>query len=389
MMKKVFFLIGTLSSGGAERVVSNLSLHLNSNFKKHIVLFGNTSKIDYPFNGEILYLDKLNQKNILNKIIAFIIRIYKLKKLKKENKESTFISFLEYPNLLNLMTISGEKRIISVRNHMSTKHKNGIKSCFWKMTIKLMYKRADMIIAVSKEIKKDLIKNFNIDEEKIIVIYNSYSINDIQRLCKEKIDEEYKDIFEKPVIITAGRLSQQKGQWHLIRTFKNVKEKIPNAKLVILGHGELREELMVLSNNLGISKDVHFLGFCENPFKFIAKSKVFVLTSYFEGFPNALAEAMACKIPVISTDCASGPRELLIRDYDLNEKMGSCNRGEYGFLVPSFNKDNENIIENKITNIIIELFKNDEMYKIYSEKSFERIQNFDINTIIRKWEEVI
>src|SRR5690606_31621870 len=97
------------------------------------------------------------------------------------------------------------------------------------------------IIVVSKEIKKDLIYNYGLNEDKIKVIYNSYPIGKIKKMAQTDIEEKYKTIFNNPVIITAGRLNKQKGQWHLIRAFSKVKDSIPNAKLVILGEGELEK----------------------------------------------------------------------------------------------------------------------------------------------------
>ena len=95
--------------------------------------------------------------------------------------------------------------------------------------------------------KKDLIKNYGLEEEKIKVIYNPYDIEKIRSLASEPIEDNYKEVFKNPTIITVGRLSKQKGQWHLIRAFKKVKEEIPNAKLVILGQGELQDYLIKLT----------------------------------------------------------------------------------------------------------------------------------------------
>jgi glycosyltransferase involved in cell wall biosynthesis len=394
-MRKVNFLIGTLTNGGAERVISNLTLNLN-NTKANIVLFGKYSKIDYPYLGHIIFLDRSMQVNTLVKILTLIKRIYTMRKIKQMDKEATTISLLEYPNLLNAATYSRGRTIISVRNHMSTKYQDGIKSRLWKLTIKYLYPKADLIISVSEEIKRDLIINYKIDANKIKVIYNSYDIDSILHSSQEAINDEFRSIFDNQVIITAGRLNMQKGHWHLIRAFSVVKQEVPNAKLVILGEGNLEHYLKQLACDLNIANDVYFLGFQLNPFKYIVKSRIFVMTSLYEGFPNALAEAMACGVPVISSDCKSGPREILAPgelemlniDYEINE-------GRYGVLVPVCDGKMYNAFdaiteeELALSKSIISLLREKELWNHFSNQSRKRIQDFEIKKLIKEWESVI
>jgi glycosyltransferase involved in cell wall biosynthesis len=359
-------------------------------------MYGETSRVDYPYEGELVYLDRSRHINLFVKIKLLFLRILKVKKLKKENPKGAVISFLEYPNLINLITPKHGKTIISVRNHMSTKHHTGIKAKIWNATIRYLYPKADLIIVVSEEIKKDLINNYYINPNKIKVIYNSYDIENIQRLAEEEMEDEYKNIFKKPVIITAGRLNKQKGQWHLIRAFAKVQETIPDAKLVILGEGELEQYLKNLSKDSGLEEDVHFLGFKENPFKYIANSKLFVMSSLYEGFPNALAEAMACGVPVISSDCLSGPREILApSEYGKVDIDYKVNETRFGVLLPVCDgkkyeaSDNITKEEQGMANAIIKLLKDSDMWNFFSSQSLKRIQDFEINNIIKEWESII
>src|SRR5699024_8610586 len=222
----------------------------------------------------------------------------------------TTISFLPNPNLVNILSKRKEKVIISVRNFMS-KSLSSSKLFIYKKVIKHLYNKAHLIVAVSEAIKLDLIKNFGVNEDKIIVIHNFYDIKNIREDSIKKLSLKKQNIFKQPTIITSGRLSNQKGQWHLIRAFSKVKEKIPNAQLVILGKGDLKSKLIDITYKLKLENSIHLLGFQSNPFKYIAEADIFVLPSLYEGFPNALCEAMACGLPVISTDCQSGPREIL------------------------------------------------------------------------------
>lgn len=395
-MKKVNLFIGTLSTGGAERVVSNLSLNLSKKIKTNILIFGDKSKIDYPYDGELVYLDKYSHSSLLYKLKAILSRFIIIRRIKSLDKQATTISFLEYPNLINTLTSRSGRSIVSVRNHMSTKHNNGFKSKLWNSTIKYLYPKADLIISVSEEIKRDLIDNYNIKADKIKVIYNSYDIHGIKEMAKEEIEDKYSEIFNHPVIITAGRLNKQKGHWHLIRAFSRVKEAIPNAKLVILGEGELESYLKKLASDLNIIEDVHFLGFQKNPFKYIARSKVFAMASFHEGFPNALAEAMACGVPVMSSDCKSGPREILAPSEFDNENMDyQVDEDRYGILTPVCDGKRYNAIdkitaeEKMISDSIISLLKDDSLWNHFLNQSKERIKDFEISKIIKEWESVI
>lgn len=388
MKKKVIFLIGTLSSGGAERVVSNLSMKLPDDIEKEIILFGDKATIDYPYNGKVTFLDKAPSKGLINKLITFIRRVNTIKRIKRNNPDVPFISFLEYPNLLNMLSPNRDS-IVSVRNFMSTKHGKGIKSILWNVSIKLFYKKAHKIIVVSKQIKDDLIKNYKIPEEKIKVIYNFYLIDELGNQSETELEEKERLIFDKPTIINVGRLSKQKGQHHLINAFDKVRESIPNAQLVFLGQGGLEEELTKQASKLGLSDSVHFLGFQKNPFKYISKSKVFVLSSYYEGFPNALAEAMACGVPVISTDCPSGPREILAPQEYGNQINYGLNKSRYGVLVPDFTTSDEKITENIISESIIEIMNNTNLYNYFLEQSHQRIQDFNVENIVKEWEKLI
>src|SRR5699024_5454642 len=248
---------------------------LPEDIQSEIILFGKESKIEYPYKGNIKYLDRLSLKSNLSKIKALISRIKIMKNIKKLNPNVPIISFLEYPNLLNILSGNKKRSIVSVRNFMSTKHKKGLKAFFWNLTIKYLYKKTVRVIVVSKGIKEDLVLNYKIPKEKIRVIYNSYPISEIEKKAGDKLTEDEQKIFKKPTVITAGRLNEQKGHIHLLNAFSKVKKSVPNSQLVFLGEGKLEASLKESAKELGIHNNVHFLGFKRNPFKYIAQSKVF------------------------------------------------------------------------------------------------------------------
>lgn len=392
MKKKVAFLLKNLDGGGAERVASNITLNLsNEKYEKYIIL-DNEEIICYDYDAKLLTLGVKDLKSILGRIKNFIIKINRTRKIKKQYDFDVIISFLSGSNLINIITKQNEKNIISVRNYMSREHTN-FRGKILNLLSKNYYNKADLVTVVSEESKLDLMDNFNVDSEKIRVIYNPYDLNKLEKLSSECIDKQYENIFEKPVIINIGRLSEQKGHKYLIEIFKDVK-KVCDANLVLLGKGELEEELRLKAKKYGLEDSIHFLGFQSNPYKFIAKSKIMLMTSLYEGFPNVMLEAMGCGIPIISTDCKSGPREILIKNYNLNENLNYNKLMDYGFLIPDI--CGCNIENDKFKNIkgiaikhIIQILNDEELYEKLKEKSFSRSRDFRIEKIIKYWEDII
>jgi glycosyltransferase involved in cell wall biosynthesis len=187
-----------------------------------------------------------------------------------------------------------------------------------------------------------------------------------------------------PVIITAGRLTKEKGQWHLIRAFAEVRKKLP-CQLAILGAGELESYLKLLAAELGIGKDVYFLGWQSNPFKFMARANLFVLPSLTEGFGLALVEAMACGLPVISTDCPGGSKEII----------APPSGGEYGVLVPAFDdkmysgRDPTTSAEVLLAETMLGLLQNSEMRKRYVNAGLSRINDFDRAIFLQSYQRLL
>ena len=196
------------------------------------------------------------------------------------------------------------------------------------------------------------------------------------------------------MIINVGRLTKQKGQWQ-IRAFKKVKEEITNIKLIILGTGELEDYLNKLIGELNLEKDVYFLGFQENPFKFISKSRIFVFPSLYEDFPNALVEAMACGIPVISSDCKSGPREILAPETDLRIEAKKVEYSKYGVLIPVcddkyYDAQLPLTTEERIlAKSIVELYSSKDLLENYTVEAKERVKDFDKDKIILEYENIL
>ena len=377
---KIIFLLPTLSAGGGERVASELSLGLPNSIEKIIVLF--KKEISYPYKGRIISLDILKPSGILQKAICCFLGLLRFRKLVKKEKPNYVISFGHLPNLINIFSTClpagmGAKSVVRIDNFYSSSCQ-GFGGKIYRILVRLLFNKADIIMPVSKESANDLVRNFKIKREKIKVIYNPLNIKEIERLAKEPLDKEYEDIFKNPVIINMGQMGKQKNQKDLIKAFKKIKEKIKNAKLVILGQGNLEPELKGLSKSLGIENDVYFLGWQKNPFKFLANSKIFVLSSLWEGLPYVLLEAMASGLPVVSYDCRSGPREILAPKTDSSFQTKNIEFAEYGILVEPEKHE-------LLTEAVVKFLSDDNLCKKFEEKSRKRAMDFDIKNIIKEW----
>ncbi len=172
------------------------------------------------------------------------------------------------------------------------------------------YPAADSIVAVSDGVAEDLAQLAGLPRERIRTIHNPVVTEDLEQLAAEALDHPWFAPEGPPVVLGVGRLAAQKDFSTLLRAFAQVRAK-RDARLVILGEGRKRRQLETLAASLEIRKDVDFPGFATNPFQYMARAGVFVLSSGYEGLPGVLIQAMACGCPVVSTDCPSGPREIL------------------------------------------------------------------------------
>ncbi len=336
-----------------------------------------------------------------------VIRTFKIIRTIKSFKPNLVITHHDEANISILPVIflnkifrfsKQTKFFLWIRNNPIERYKNGLYARFMLFTYKYLYPLADYIIVQTKMGKKIIERNFPLLRNKVIVFPNVYDIKRNIELSKEKIEKKYKKIFSSGfVFINIGRLDEQKGQWFLIRAFKKVVESYPDAKLVIIGKGALKNKLYDLSVRLNINDKVFLLGMQPNPFKFLVRSHCLVFPSLFEGMPNVVIEALSLNIPVISTDCKTGPREILCPDLEVNEKIQYPYYGEYGILTKPFPrkfiwddlKERPLIEEEKmLANLMIEMIKDKNLRRRYSN-GIKRAKDFDIEKIIKEWEKLM
>lgn len=388
-MKSLFLLISNLEGGGAQRVVSTLSAGLSGHYQVKLILH-DAGRTDYDYQGEIVDLGTPVASAAPGKALFFIRRVFKLRKLRKVFKPAAVISFLESSNFVNLFAGGSGKTILSVRNYKSKQGKTVLGRLF-HLLIKLFYRKSDLVVVPSEGIKKDLENNFNLAGEKLKVIHNPYNLKYIRQRAREDLTDGETSYYSDSLVITVGSLTRQKGHWHLIRAFAEVKKELPGVKLLILGEGSLRPYLERLALDSGLEKDLFMPGFKENPFKFISRSSIFVLPSLFEGFPNVLVEAMACGVPAAATDCPSGPREILAPGSGFQRGIAQMELSEYGILLPVCDGTKAEAgkplskEEQVMAGAIIKLLKNDQLRARYGEQSRCRAGDFALDQVADQW----
>ncbi|HEY8948112.1 MAG TPA: glycosyltransferase [Rhizomicrobium sp.] len=233
---------------------------------------------------------------------------------------------------MNLATVAAARLsrvpmrlVLSERNQISSKAREaaGTWQKWLYRAVPRVYRAADAIVAVSGGVAADLATFGRLSEKKISVIHNPVFDVDVEIRAQAPVAHPWFERKGPPIIVAAGRLHRQKGFDILLEAFALARAEV-DCRLVILGEGPERAALLATAERLGLAYDIDMPGFAENPFPLMRRAGAFVLSSRWEGFPNALVEAMACGAPVIATDCPSGPREIL-------------GGGRYGTLVPPEN----------------------------------------------------
>lgn len=391
---KILFFISSLQNGGAERAMSNITTHLPQGVEADI-LVNSVSENDYPTNVNIISLGmKPNvKKNYLYQLKALFKRIPKLHQLKKNGQYDACISFMDSANICNILTGNKYcKTIVSVRVKLA-QDKSFTYQYIVKPLVSLLYNKADCVVGVSEGISKELVNDLSIDASRVVTITNGYDMKVIQEQMEQPTELiKSLNLENKFTFITSGRYSYQKGQWHLIRAFREVAEKCPDAVLLLMGQGPDREYLQGIIEQNALQQQVMLLPYQKNPFAVLKHCNVFVMPSLFEGYCNALCEALVCGLPCIATDFQSSAREILAPDTDLEYQLqDGIEKAEYGILTPVCSGDrykgNEPLEKNEryLAEAMIELYENEELLRTYAECAQARGKELRIETKVREW----
>ena len=363
---RVLVVISTLDkNGGAEKVAFYMS-----KIKGCKVEYVNFYKRDqeYKVNNPVYNLNESVSQSVFKNLIKIFTRAKKISEIAKEDGVDVCVGHMEESNIplivSKLVFGNRAKLVICLHNNLKVKH-----NWLYLFFLSFLYLWADKIIGVSRLIVNDLAFPFFL-KKKYQVIYNPVDLD----LIKRRMSEESFEIDRKALsIVTVGRLHPQKNHKLFLRIMSNLDD---HYKGYIIGEGSLRQEMEgeIAKNNL--NNKVTLLGFQDNVFKFLKKSRLLVVTSKYEGFGLSIVEAMACGIPVISMDCPYGPREIITGSH--KEARGEIVYSNYGVLIRS---ETEDLFVKAIRSIVEDSAK----YDFYSKQALERAQDFSVDKFKSRW----
>jgi glycosyltransferase involved in cell wall biosynthesis len=311
-------LIPSLRGGGLEKSILRLAVELNKQSVELDFIVTSTIGSAYSVPDELNFID-LHASRIIYSLYP-LIRY--LKKTKPRVLFSASAPLNTIAILAKIITGYPKRLVIGERNHLSSivRHSSRFRDKLLPYSARFLYPFADSVIAVSKSVADDVIAVGDLNKSKVQVVHNLFDIDDIIAQASIPTGIDWIDQPEVPILISVGRLVPQKAHDTLLKAFSVVNSQ-KKCRLIILGDGEKFAALQKLAKELQVADDVYMPGFVQNPYAYLSKANLLVLPSIWEGLPAVLIEALACGIPVVSTDCPGGSSEIL-------------ENGIYGTLVP-------------------------------------------------------
>lgn len=355
---KIVVVVSSLVKGGAERVVSILTQHWESQHEVRLVLFDSRA-ISYDFGGEMIDIGAASGSGFLSKFYNPFIRIVRLYQIIRKERPSMIFSFMESANfptaIASLLAGSRSKLSVSVRNNPGKFPK------IHQYLMPLLYQLPGRVVPISEGVESWL-EEHRAGVGRLQHIPNPIDIGRIDRHLMEQIDDDKFKCYS-PYILAVGRLHRQKGFDILIEAFS--KADLGEVKLLILGEGQERKALQEMIDSRNLQSHVMLLGNHNEPYNAYRDALGFVMSSRYEGWGNVIMEAMCCRCPVISFDCDYGPSEI-IED------------GKSGILVPTDDMDG-------LADAMRNLVEYREQRERLAEGGRERVENFDIEKVSSIW----
>lgn len=363
MNKRIAIFLPSLRGGGAERVMATLAKSFSERGYQTDLILAKAEGVylnDIPASVRIIDFNKSRVALSLWPLIKYL----------KQEKPDAILSTPNHANILTIVAkfLSRTKSRVVIReaNTLSVTNNNlnpklRLSDRIIPFLVKLTYSYANGIVAVSQGVADDLITTTGLPKHKVTVIYNPVVDEKLYEKSEESIEHPWFAEGEPPVILGVGRLNKQKDFQTLIDAFALVRKQMP-VRLIILGEGEERDKLEAQIKAYNLSSDIQLPGFVSNPFPYMKKARLFVLSSLYEGLPNVLIQCLALGTPVIATDCPSGPREIL-------------DNGRYGVLIPVQNP-------NQLAECIFkELTSSDKLISVIDD----RVNCFRVEEITNKY----
>ncbi len=359
---KLALVIPSLTAGGAERVMSIMANHWAAKGWGICLLSLDDGAAPpfFPLDGRVRHRTLALLADSANPLTAVrnnLKRLRVLRRVIREENPDAVISFLDSTNVLTLLATRGLGRPVIVSEHIDP-GRYRIKP-MWNLLRRWVYPFADRVVVLTERVLEFFPASLR---PRLEVIPNPV-------LKPASGDAPGLELPPGPRVVAMGRLAEQKGFDILLKAFAQLKDRHPDWSLVLLGEGELRRPLELLRDSLGLTDRVRLAGRVEGPEAVLARSDLFVLSSRFEGFPMALCEAMAAGLPVISTDCPTGPREIVRPGLD-------------GILVPPEDPA-------ALAAAMDRLMTDSGERRRLASRAPEIIERFDLKKIMDSWEKVL
>lgn len=398
--------IPNLGLGGAQRAFHDHSVELSNYYDVTEAVFDLDLDNLYPSGNPLESLKVEGGGGPVRKVTNFFKRVSQLKQLKQRLKTDICISHLEGADYVNLLS-KGQEKVILLIQGSKTHDRNISGATGWlrkSVLMPMLYKRADRIVCVSRDIIPEMVDDYGVDRSKLSAINNSFEVESVWEKAQEPLPAAMQAVYASaPILVTSGRLAIQKNQKPLLDIFAELLKTNPS-KLVFIGDGELRTEIVEHAHSLGLRVyeawaeqpltpefDVYFVGLQHNPFQYIRPATAFVFPSAWEGFPLALGEAMTCGVPVVSTDCPTGPREMLAPDSATPAKaIRAAEWANYGLLMPMLTDAATLAADEKVWTDTLRTLLNDETKcKHLGEVARQRANDFTHANTFRRWQKLI
>ena len=376
--KKIMLISPMLHQGGFERICVMTARLLQKEYDVVIAVFS-LEDVAYDISGlQVIDLKLKARKGKLNKGINVFKRSHRLTRLQKKLGIDVSYSFGMTANIANALTTGARRKLTACHSFEEIKD---------AVYMKLISRHSDRVFCCSKKMADLVQKDYGFTN--VQALWNPCDIEGIQKQSRvaEGEDLSFWETEDK-VLVSMGREDDVKGFWHLLKAFRRINEKMPDTRLAIIGDGEFRE-YKELAQRLGIADRVLFAGLKRNPFPYLRKSDLYLLTSLSEGLPNALVEALSLSLPIVSVNCLSGPAEILHENWREAEAKKEVFEADYGILTPAV-KPVKNMQtdmeeeEEQLASAASKLLGDPELYESYQKAAASRAADFSKETYYRE-----
>ena len=387
-MKRILLITPMLHQGGFERICVMTARLMQKDYEVFIAVFS-MDDIAYDISGlKVIDLNLESRKGKVRKIINVFRRCLKLSRLQRKLNIDVSYSFGTTANIANALSFGSKKKISACHSFEEIKE---------TVYMKLICRCSDKVLCCSKKMTDLARESYGF--ENIQALWNPCDIGDIHEQSRLAPNEDISFFHSSDkVLVSMGREDDVKGFWHLLKIFRKIVEKEKETRLVIIGDGDF-EEYHKLAEELAICDKVLFTGLKKNPFPYLRESYLYLLTSLSEGLPNALVEALALSLPIVSANCLSGPAEILSENWKETELKREIVLADFGILTPPLgekkdlkvmwaNEEKTDILldesEDRFAEAVLKLLHDREMYERYQRNASGRAEDFSKEAYLRE-----